>query len=131
MSSSTKSQSGAFFNNLASLCLQFENISCLWFRVAKWGFITMKNFSLMHSWHLPVTGDLGGPSCLLFSPKMGWQGCSVVRVFSFHTIFFDPKFLWPKKFLTQNFFDPKFFLTQIFFTQIFFYLKILLTEKFF
>ena len=42
--------------NLASLCLQFEKISCLEFRVAWLGFSKMLNFSLVHNLQMPFTG---------------------------------------------------------------------------
>ena len=50
-------QPGGLPISFACLCLQLENISCLEFKVASCVFITILNFSLVHSLHNPVTGQ--------------------------------------------------------------------------
>ena len=47
-----------FSNNLASLCLQVENSSDLWFRVAPEGWKIIWNFSLRHNMRFSLLGQI-------------------------------------------------------------------------
>ena len=64
-------------NNFDLLCLQLAQISLLLFKLAISGWKRIQNFSLMQSWHFPLTGEYGLARSTIFHVTE----CSIFRVF--------------------------------------------------
>ena len=74
-----------------SLCLQFEKISVLWFKVATFELSTIWYFSLVHNLQISVIGLKSG---IFFSKKRQ----VIFGLFFFHTYF--EMVVWPSAFLS-------------------------------
>ena len=102
-------------SNFPSLCLKFEKILFLRFKVASWGLKTMLNFSLVHPDLSKMSKSMtkGGN---FFYPNSDPMNIWVLSGLCFHTCNFSGF----KTFGTQIFRDPKLFRSQnIFKTQHF------------